>query len=165
MPTMQAPLLALGLLCAGIGAASAQSCGEEIDRLAQQYAINTDGARTSETGLPATPPAPPATTESRGVTGTERLGSSSGVTSPPDVREPMAVPPPRSSEGSKAPQAAPPPSGTRRGGDLTPAERTQIETQLAAARTALREGRMGDCLDHLREAEAAVGVPGKRAPR
>jgi len=145
---MRAPLLALGLMCSGVAAAAAQSCGDGIDRLARQYDLDTSGQRTGDTGVPATPSAPPATTESRGVTGTERLGPG-GASSSGDVVAPGAMPP-SSSQGPRA-------------GGLTPDEHREMTTQLAAARQALQQGKADECLDRLRDAEAVVGVPSKRS--
>ena len=148
MPMIRAPLLALGLMCGGTAAAAAQSCGDGIDRLARQYDLDTGGQRTGDTGVPAMPPAPPATEESRGVTGTEHLGPG-GASSSGDAVAPGAMPP-SSSLG-------------RRAGGLSPGERREMTSQLAAARQALQQGKAGECLDRLRDAEAAVGVPGKRS--
>jgi hypothetical protein len=160
------PLVALGLLWAA-GPALAQSCGTEVSRLAQQYSLSTDETHTGSMGAPTTPEAPPATTESRGVTTTDRLARSGGVLTPPDTGAPMAIQPPSSNPDrmptAPQPQQSPPNAGSTDTAGLTAAQRTQMESLLTAARAAERQGKQEQCLDRLREAEAIPGVPGGRA--
>jgi hypothetical protein len=168
-PHRAAPILALAL-CGGLAApALAQSCGEAIDRLARQYDLSTEEAHTGSTGAPATPSAPPATTESQGLTTTDRLARSGGVISPPDVGTPMAIQPPKANPDNMptAPPAAPSPpagSGSTGSSGLSAADRTRMESLLMAAREAERQGKQQQCLERLREAEAIPGVTGSTRP-
>jgi hypothetical protein len=163
------PFLALAL-CGGFAApALAQSCGQAIDRLAQQYSLNTEETHTGSTGAPATPSAPPATAESQGLTSTDRLARSGGVVSPPDVGTPMAIQPPKTNPDNMptAPPVAPSPpgaAGPTDSGGLSAADRTRMESLLTAARQAERQGKQAQCLDRLREAEAVPGVTGSTRP-
>jgi hypothetical protein len=160
-----APFLAFALCCAVAAPALAQSCGQEADRLAQQYALNADEARSGSTGAPATPSAPPATTESQGVTTTDKLARSGGVISPPDVGTSMAIQPPKANPDNMptAPQVEPSPPAAAGAADskgLSAADRTRMESLLMAARAAERQGKAEQCLERLREAEAVPGVTG-----
>jgi hypothetical protein len=151
-------LCAVSLAVAGADLARAQSCGDRISRLAQQYDLAADGARTGTTGAPA---APAAANESRSLTETQGRAQSSGIVTPPDTGAPVATVPPSGS--SLPPEAAPPPA--KNGSTLAAGDRARLEALLDAARAADRRGDNGQCLERLREAEALPGVPGARQPR
>ena len=90
-------LCAATMMLLGATAARAQSCSDEIARLAQQYNLASGGVRTGATDEADSRPAPPATAESRGLTGTQSLAQSPGVVTPPDTGAPVAPVPPSGS--------------------------------------------------------------------
>lgn len=155
-----APLITL-VLIAGTATAAAQSCTNEIDRLAQHYNLSTDEPRAGSTEMPAAPTNPSDTT--RGTITTERLAQSGGVIAPPDTGTSMEIQPPRSDPDHMptAPHVAPnPPSnGGAEAGDLTAADRVRMESLLQAARAAERQGKDEQCLERLGEALAVPRRP------
>ena len=153
-------LAALTVLGSGAGAAAAQSCGGEIDRLARQFDLPPDAPRSGTTEAPATPSTPPGGAGTS--TTTESRAQSSGVLSPPDAAVPTAIRPP-SSAGDRppsAPDAAPTASGES--GALPAAERQRMAQLLQQAQAAARQGNEQQCLDRLRDAQTVPGVPGTK---
>lgn len=130
---MWKPVL-IGLLAAGAVSASAaaQSCGQEIGLLAQQYGLSSERAQPPE--APAGTPQPPATSESRGI------------------------PPSDTPSGSAEPGRSPSPGATITAA-LSPAKRTKMQALLDAAREAQAQGNEAECLEKIGEARA-VPEPG-----
>ena len=158
-PVLAVPLLALVLAAGGAAPAAAQTCGEEVARLAQQYNLSTDLPSAGSSTMPATPESPSAATR------TERLAQSGGVLSPPDVGAPMAIQPP-AADRTPMPTAPPvtpsPPAAGADAGGLTAAQRSQMESLLQAARAAARQGKDEQCAERLRDASA---IPGRGTTR
>lgn len=161
-PAIIAPLIALALVAGAYSTAAAQSCGGEIERLARQYNLSTETPRAGTPEAPATPSAP-SSGASSGTTTTERLAQSGGVLTPPDTNAPMAIQPPRSNPDRMptAPKVTPGPGPGTDAGELTAADRTQMEALLQGARAAERQGKQEQCLERLREAEAVPRRPAK----
>ena len=143
---LQTASLAAGLvLCADLGIARAQSCDDEVTRLAGRFNIGLDaGAAIGPTGEAKVPPAPPATLESRGVIETQPVPPSAGAAVAPHAgAEPV------------------PPADAM----LDPARRQRMTEHLAAARAASRRGDTALCVDQLRAAQQIPGVPGALRPQ
>jgi len=156
----RAGLAALIALATSASTAAAQSCSNEIDRLTRQYDLSSDMPRSGTSEGPAAPASPP--TAGSGATATESRAQSSGVLSSPDTAGPTAIRPPRSGGDRQAsvPDATVAENGE--GGQLPAAERARMTALLQAAQAAAREGKEGQCLEHLREAQAVPGIPGAK---
>jgi hypothetical protein len=153
-------LVALAFTAGLAQGAAAQSCGSEIDRLAQQFNLRPEAPSAGTSEAPAWPAAPPSTA---GSTTTEKLAQSGGVLAPPDTGAPMAIQPPQSNP-DRMPTAPPvkpsPPSQSEGSSDnLSAADRARMESLLQGARAAERQGKEQQCLDRLREAAAIPHTP------
>jgi hypothetical protein len=145
------------LLVPAATSASATSCCEEIDQMAERYGLAQGERSAGERGDIA----PPAPMESRGAASGDETVARGGVITPPDtggghivMRPPrgtgsamqtMPQMPPQSSSGSTSQSS----TGPQR---LAAADRKRIETLLSAARTAEAQGRSDQCFRHLHEA-------------
>jgi hypothetical protein len=149
-------------------AAFAETCQERVERFARQYDLATTApqARLKE-GDPVTPPAPPVTAESRGLTATDKLKESGGVIQPPDTGAARVLPPPPTGDRmATAPDVRPQtPGGAGQGAGssqaLEAADRMKLEALLMAGREAAERGQDGECMERLAEARAIV----ERKPR
>ena len=153
------PLAAVIALAAMAGApAKAQSCGAEIDRLAQRYNLAPEAERsgTSELLAPARPSSPGA-----GIGAPQQRAQSSGAASPADTN---SVAPIQPSPGNPGRAASPPGSAATEsaGSALSAADRARMAALLDAARAAERQGKNADCLARLREAAAVPHAPTAR---
>jgi len=152
---------ALATLGIGAGAAAAQSCGGEVDRLARQFDLPPDVRQSGSTEAPAAPSTPPSGGTGAATT-TESRAQTSGVLSPPDTAVQTAIRPP-SSAGDRSPSprdAAT--TASNAGGELPAAERQRMAQLLQQARAAARQGNEQQCLDRLGEAQTVPGVPGTK---
>jgi hypothetical protein len=129
---------ALPLAAALASTAAAESCRDQLERFARQYDLSTTApqARLRE-GDPVTPPAPPMTTESRGMSTTDKLKDSGGVIQPPDTGATRVLPPPPTDDRmATAPDVKPQTgSGQAAGnsnGDLGAADRSKLESLVMA---------------------------------
>ena len=122
-----------------IAPAQAASCGEDVQRLADQYGLSlSPEANASASG--AGRAEAPATTESRGLAAGADSLASSGGTLPPDRTE-----------------AAPKPAqGTAPAKTLGATDRAKVEGLLSDARSADKQGHSDLCRQHLLDAEAAI---------
>jgi hypothetical protein len=156
-------LTALAVTAGIASSAAAQSCGMEIERLAQQYNLSTEAPSAGTTEPPSSPAAPPSTA---GSTTTEKLAQSGGVLTPPDTGAPMAIHPPQSNPDNMptAPPVKPAPQTQNETGSagLTAADRARMESLLQAGRAAERQGKEQQCLERLREAAAIPHAPSAR---
>src|SRR6185437_13825835 len=154
---VKAAIIGMGLVLAAVAApasALAQSCDSAIAQLAQRYGL-------SEQPSAAAQPAPP---EASGGTApadsaTARRAQSGGVVGAPDASGPLAIQPPGSDAGSKAPATQPHAGGFVGTDNLAGPERSRLAALLAAARSAARQGNDQECRDRLREAQALSPVP------
>jgi hypothetical protein len=153
-------LLAGAVALSWPAAALAGSCSSEIKLLEQQYNLTASLPQ----GEPRSGAAePPATAESRGVSPSDKLGSSGGVLAPPEGGRTTVIEPPRMGPGSTpAPPSVPPhaaqgPSaGTT---ELGAAKRVQMQAHLDAAREADARGDEKQCFERLGAARA-IPEPG-----
>ena len=157
-PYLCVPFIALILATGSAATGAAQSCGDEVSRLAQQYNLSTDLPQSGSSEMPSAPATPESPSA---ATRTERLAQSGGELSPPDVGAPMAIQPPAkdSAPMATAPPLTPSSPGSADAGGLTAAQRSQMESLLQGARAAARQGKDEQCLERLREAAA---IPGRR---
>ena len=141
---MAAPAIALAV---GAGAAGAETCLEQTQRLAKEYNLSIEPAEMGSDG-----PFDSVTTE--------ELSKSGGVIAPPVVRDPSVVEPPESPRDAMPTVPAVPPGETQ--GDpqtaqgLSAAARTTLESLLMAARAEAKQQREEDCFERLNEAKAYV---------
>jgi hypothetical protein len=145
--------------------AAAETCKEELERFARQYDLSTTApqARLRE-GDPVTPPAPPMTAESRGLTTTDRLKDSGGVIEPPDAGAARVMPPPPTGDRmATAPDVRPQSGGGQAAGssgdslgELDAADRSKLEALLMGGRDAAERGQEQDCMQRLDEARRLV---------
>ncbi len=147
-----APLLLLPLMSSAVDGQE-QSCGALVDRLSERLGLATESADV------------PSQSESL----TETLKGSGGVIEPPDVGAPAAIEPPAAPDRMRTAPPVEPQAGKQPDGPSTePAgRRLQIESLLAAARTAAERGDEHDCAMRLAEAEqlAAADDSGDPSPR
>lgn len=144
-----------------VAAASAETCQEQIERFARQYdlAIDAPQARLKE-GDPVTPPAPPMTAESRGLSASDKLKDSGGVIQPPDTGAARVIPPPPTGDRmATAPDVKPQTrSGQGQGAGnsqtLAAADRMKLEALVMAGREAGKRGQDLECMARLGEARA-----------
>jgi hypothetical protein len=158
-PAILAGLSAIVLVAAASDAA-AQSCGSEIERLAQQYNLST----TPQAGSSETNPAPPASSGASGaITTAERAARGGGVTAPPDTGTTAPVQPPAAApnDASNAADTAPPPAAGR-SAPLAAGDRARMEGLVQQALAAERQGKATECLDLLRRAASLPGLPGAK---
>jgi hypothetical protein len=157
-----AGLSALALIAAA-NASAAQSCGSEVERLAQQYNLSPE---TPQAGSSETAPAPAGSSRdsSGAVTTTERAARASGVAAPPDTGATAAVQPPAASPDQAPPQSdtAPPSGAADAAGGLSSGDRMRMQSMLQQAMAAERQGKFTECLDLLRKAASLAGVPGTK---
>lgn len=137
-------------------AAAAVTCEETVARFAQENGLTA--------AMPERPPehaagpvTVPATVESRGVIGTDRLADSGGVIKPPDTGAANIItPPPTPDPMPTAPKMEPAPpsaSGARKAPEIGAATRAQVEAMLFAAKAAAQEGKQEQCFERLQQAE------------
>jgi hypothetical protein len=153
-------LLAATFVCAGAGAALAASCSSEIELFERQYNLT---ASLPQSEPPSGTAEPPATTESRGVSPSDRLAPSDGVLAPPEGGRTAVIEPPATGPTSTpSPPAVPPHTaeGPSAGSaELGAAKRAQMQAHLNAARAADARGDEKQCFERLGAARA-IPEPG-----
>ena len=154
---VRAALVAAPLTFLMASAAAAESCEDQLERFARQYDLSTTApqARLRE-GDPVTPPSPPMTAESRGLSTTDRLKDSGGVIEPPDTGAARVMPPPQTGDRmATAPDVKPQAGSGQAAGSsngLGAADRSKLESLLMAGREAAERGQEDTCMQRLDEA-------------
>jgi len=159
-PAMLAASSAIALFVA-VNAAAAQSCGDEVQHLAQQYNLSTG---TPREGASETSPAPTGSSGAGGTTAAERAARAEGVMAPPDAGATAVIQPPTAApeKPPAAPETVRPPDSAGDPGGLGAHDRTRMESLLQQALAAERQGKLTECLDLLRKAAALPGLPGAK---
>ena len=152
-----AAFLAAPLALSAAAPAQAESCLEQLERFARQYDLSTTAPQAQlRAGDPVTPPSSPMTTESRGMSASDKLKDSGGVIEPPAIGTARVIEPPATGDKmSTAPDVAPQTgSGQAAGssGAVGAADRSQLEALLMAGREAAENGRDAACMERLGEA-------------
>lgn len=152
-----AALAALPISLLFASAAAAESCKDQVERLARQYGLATTPpeARLRE-GDPVTPPSSPMTAESRGFGATDRVRRPGGVIEPPDTGAARVIPPPPTGDRMEtAPDIEAEAEAGQSAGEsaqLDAADRIRLESLIMAGRQAGERGQEQMCLDRLEQA-------------
>jgi hypothetical protein len=149
--------------------AAAESCQDQLERFARQYDLSTTAPQARlRAGDPVTPPAPPMTAESRGLSTTDRLKESGGVIQPPDAGTARVLQPPQTGDRMATAPDVKPHSGSGQsagssGEEAKPdaaklgaADRSKLESLLMAGREASERGQEQACMERLEEARGIV---------
>jgi hypothetical protein len=155
-PALLSAALALGCSASALAA----SCGSEIELFERQYnltaALSQGASRSGSAEAPAT-------SESRGVSPEDKLGTSGGVIAPPEGGRTAVIEPPKTGPGSTpAPPAVPPHTATgpsQGSAEISAAKRAQMQAHLNAAREADARGDEKQCFERLGAARA-IPEPG-----
>lgn len=146
-------------------ATNAQTCGEEVDRLASELNVSPDLPSSSQDSSQAQGGA------ERGdaPTMSDRLAQSGGVIQPPETGRTVTIqPPPGASPSMPTAPAVPPHSAegpTQGNTETQAAETAQIESLLTAARQAAEEGDERRCQERLAEARDLMDQQRAQTPR
>ena len=158
----RAAIIALPLTVMVASAAAAEDCRDQLERFARQYDLSTTApqARLRE-GDPVTRPAPPMTTESRGMSTTDKLKDSGGVIEPPDTGAARVLPPPPTGDRmATAPDVKPQSGSGEAAGSSSDgvgaADRSKLEALLMAGREAAEKGQEQACMERLDEARGLI---------
>jgi hypothetical protein len=165
---MRYALAAVAVLLGSIATAvSAESCLDEITKMAREHNLALAGPSTGQRG-DVTPPmagdSPPVTMDSRGAA-SDTMVATGGVITPPNVGGAgIVIQPPRGTGSAMSTMPQIPPqtgSGSSSPPNTAPdalaaADRAKVEASLSAARAAAAQGRSDQCFQHLREAQAVL---------
>lgn len=130
-----------GLVAASFDGALANSCLDEVDRIAEKYRLDTD---------------PPDATERLH---SDDLADTGGLIEPPSTHDPaMVEPPPPNDELFAMPTTPIRPAPARptdeKGDELSASERAFLESMLIAARAEAERGKEEDCYKRLRAVQS-----------
>lgn len=161
-------LAAAGLTLGGAGAASAQSCADQVERFAADHSLSTTPPPTAAPGLSgSTGGAPSAGSASdgggSGAAASEKLARSGGVVAPPAVGDSAVIEPPRAGTGNMPtapalkPDAGPgggsgPGTSGSSGAMGQAAQNAQLDSLVTAARSAAKRGDEAQCMESLTQA-------------
>lgn len=140
---LAAGLVALGLLGASAQSSAAESCLDQVRKLAERHRLSDDPPTVSPNGGPKPTP--------------EQLGRSGGVIEPPPVQDKSVIAPPPGT-GSRMPtvpdvaQPSTPAPKPETPNAIAAADRTTLQALLVAARAQAERGMERECLDRLDEA-------------
>lgn len=159
-------LIALTATLGFASAAAAENCKEQVERFARQYdlAMTAPQAKLRE-GDPVTPPSPPMTQESRGLSASDKLKESGGVVQPPDTGAARVLPPPQTGDRmATAPDVQPQTEPGQTAGEsrvLSGADRQKLEALVMGGLEAAENGQEQDCFARLGQAKA-IAEPSQR---
>ena len=142
--------MAIVLLVLSPGAAMAETCLAEVQRIGDTYGLDID------------PPDAPSKTQPRAPTPKD-LAQSGGVVEPPPTPDASVISPPRDADSRMptAPKVAPDskkPGGASPNG-LSATDLTMLQSILVAARDQARRGREDDCRESLQKARRLLRNP------
>ncbi len=165
-------LAAAGLTLCGAGAASAQSCADQVERFAADHSLSTTPPPTAAPAAPGTSGSTggstagsPSTSDgggsgaSAGTASSEKLAQSGGVVAPPAVGDTAVIEPPRAGTGNMptAPALRPdagPGGGSGSSGTMgQAAQNAQLDSLVTAARSAAKRGDEAQCMESLTQAK------------
>lgn len=152
LPLMGAGIAAAGLLAAG--PAAAQTCRDQVDRLAAALDLETVPPSAGSTGTGATT----GDGAAGGSVTSERLARSGGVVAPPVTGDGGVItPPPEAGAAMPTAPAVRPAPGETIGNDA--ARRSQVSALVMAARAAADEGDEARCRSTLLQLRALLHNP------